>query len=294
MPRGPMRLKDLVPIAQQRGAGERRPGAARTRRDKGREVSCRRGCAACCRQIVPISAPEAFRLADHVLALDAPIRDRILARIDAVHDRKLPGHEASSPSWRSSPRAPTPTGRRWGNRYFDHRIACPFLHEEACGVYAERPLVCRHYAVTTTPASWCSAPTLHQIRTVPMPRPLSGALSDAAAALTGAPSEMIPLSTAMHWVDAHPEMGFLEWPGVDAVRAFIRALGVPEAEIGGGHDGGGPQTTWGYPNRARSEPLALRAVRVAAKGHRSPDGFVRTGGPASSASHRSRGDTVAR
>src|SRR5271170_6707587 len=83
VPRGPMRLADLVPVAQ-RVAQHNVDSAIALDKKEGREVSCRRGCAACCRQIVPISAPEAFRLADHVLALDPRRRDRMLGRIDAV------------------------------------------------------------------------------------------------------------------------------------------------------------------------------------------------------------------
>jgi Fe-S-cluster containining protein len=227
MPRGPARLHDLVPLAQRVAQIHVERALAREKRER-REVSCRRGCAACCRQIVPISAPEAFRLAEHVLAFDEERRERFLSRIDAVESAiqaagllaDLEGLESVDHGHRSSTAA----------RYFDHQIACPFLHEESCGVYAERPLVCRSYAVTT-PAAWCSSPTLHPIRTVPLPPPLSGVLSEAAAALTGEPAEMIPLSIAMRWVDAHPDLGFQEWPAAEAMGALLRAMGIAEADI---------------------------------------------------------------
>jgi Fe-S-cluster containining protein len=228
VPRGPMRLRDLVPIAQ-RVSQHHVDRALVLEKKEGREVSCRRGCVACCRQIVPISAPEAFRLADHVLALGGKRRDRILARIDATESAiqaagLLEELEALAADTHDDPRS-------LAARYFDHHIACPFLvDEESCGVYVDRPLVCRHYAVTT-PASWCSSPTLHQIRIVPMPQPLSRTLSEATAALTGEPPAMIPLSTAMRWVDAHADVGFLEWPGMEVMGALLRALGIPEAEI---------------------------------------------------------------
>jgi Fe-S-cluster containining protein len=115
-------------------------------------------------------------------------------------------------------------------RYFSKKIACPFLREESCGVHFERPLVCRHYSVTT-PAAWCASPDLHQIRTVPLPPLLSPALSGAAATLMGGPPVMIPLSVAMRWVDANVEWGFKEWPGVTLMGALLRELGIPEAMI---------------------------------------------------------------
>jgi Fe-S-cluster containining protein len=227
MPRGPVRLRDLVPLAQRVAQVNVERAFAREKRER-REVSCRRGCAACCRQIVPISMPEAFRLADHVLAFDEERRDQVLSRIDAVESaiqaadlladlERLPSADHEDQSATAA-------------RYFENQIDCPFLHEESCGVYAERPLVCRSYAVTT-PASWCSSPTLHQIRTVPLPPTLSGALSEAAASLTGEPPEMIPLSIAMRWVDAHAELGLEEWPAAEAMGALLRAMGIAEAEI---------------------------------------------------------------
>jgi Fe-S-cluster containining protein len=227
VPQGPLRLRDLVPLAQRVAQLDVDAALAREKKER-REVSCRRGCAACCRHVVPVSAPEAFRLAEHVIALDEKRRDRVLGRIDAVESAiqaagllsELEALADDTHDDRGSIAA----------RYFDHQIACPFLHEESCGVYAERPLVCRHYLVTT-PASWCSSPTLHQIRTVPMRRPLSGALSKAAAALTGEPPEMIPLPIAMRWVDAHAELGFEEWPGAEVIGALLRAMGVSDAEI---------------------------------------------------------------
>lgn len=83
VPRGPTRLQDIVPIAQNISQiqGER---SIAFERKEGREISCKAGCGACCRQLVPISAPEAFRLADHFLGLEDNLRDEFLARVDAV------------------------------------------------------------------------------------------------------------------------------------------------------------------------------------------------------------------
>ena len=39
-------------------------------------------------------------------------------------------------------------------RYFALQIACPFLEDESCSIYSQRPLVCREYLVTS-PAEYC-------------------------------------------------------------------------------------------------------------------------------------------
>lgn len=228
VPRGPMRLRDLVPLAQ-RVTSINVEQAVEQEKREGRLVSCKRGCAACCRQLVPISAPEAFRLADHVLSLDDRTRDLFLARIDAAESAV---EAAGLMQELEAIAAGGSAGdvKALAARYFEHKIDCPFLHEEACTVHAERPLVCRDYMVTT-PAELCASPARKSVRTVPMPPVLSAPLARAAAALTGEAPVMIPLSIAMRWVDAHADQGFQEWPGAEVMRALLRELGIPDAEI---------------------------------------------------------------
>jgi Fe-S-cluster containining protein len=149
---------------------------------EGREVSCKRGCAACCRQLIPISAPEAFRLADQVLALDDRTRDQYLGRIDAAESAV----EAAGLMQELEAIAGGGTigdVKALAARYFEKWIDCPFLHEESCLVHAERPLVCRDYLVTT-PAELCSSPARNKVRTIPTPPVLSVPLSRPAASLT--------------------------------------------------------------------------------------------------------------
>lgn len=228
VPRGPMRLGDLVPLAQ-RITMLHVDQAVEIEQKEGREVSCKRGCAACCRQLVPISAPEAFRLADHVLSLDDRTRDMFLGRIDAAESAIEAAGLVQELEAIASGGAPEDV-KALAARYFERWIACPFLHEESCTVHAERPLVCRDYLVTS-PAQLCSDPARKKVRTVPTPPVLSAPLSRAAASLTGGPPVMIPLAVAMRWVDAHADWGFQEWPGAQVMGALLRELGIPEADI---------------------------------------------------------------
>lgn len=228
VPRGPMRLGDLVPLAQKITTIHVEQALV-LERQEGRDIACKRGCAACCRQLVPVSAPEAFRLADQVLALDDRTREIFLARIDAaeneVQARGLMDELSSIAEGRAIDDV-----RGLAARYFASHIECPFLHEELCTIHHERPLVCRDYMVTT-PAELCASPERKQVRTVPMPKVLSLPLARAAASLTGGPPVMIPLPIAMSWVDAHADWGFQEWPGSVMMAALLRELGVEEAEI---------------------------------------------------------------
>jgi Fe-S-cluster containining protein len=107
----------------------------------GATVPCTAGCTACCHGPFDISPADAALLAEGIAALDAPARNDIRARSEALLARMA----ALAPGW----------GAPWdvnalGDEAFD-RVAealadepCPMLGAEGrCRVYAHRPLVCR-------------------------------------------------------------------------------------------------------------------------------------------------------
>ncbi len=80
---GPMRLVELVPTALE--LTNILVDRARKREEKeGKRISCQAGCGVCCRQMVPISAPEAFYSADLVESLSPDRREEVLKRFDAI------------------------------------------------------------------------------------------------------------------------------------------------------------------------------------------------------------------
>ena len=83
-------------------------------------IACRNGCAYCCYSFVGVTAPEVFRLAH---AVRRSRNDALKA--DDVRARGLP-LRGLSPAERP--------GRK---------LPCPLLVGDLCGVYGERPMVCR-------------------------------------------------------------------------------------------------------------------------------------------------------
>jgi len=41
--------------------------------------------------------------------------------------------------------------RAAGVKYFSLRLDCPFLEDQSCSIYSDRPLECREYLVTSDP-----------------------------------------------------------------------------------------------------------------------------------------------
>ncbi|MCW5747311.1 MAG: YkgJ family cysteine cluster protein [Alphaproteobacteria bacterium] len=123
---------------------------------KGRPISCRPGCAACCRHLVLLSDIEARVLAELVASMPEPRRSAVRARFAAVQARMVQAGLAETAD--NATDLPTDHLQSLAYRYFGQRIDCPFLEDEQCSVYADRPLACRKVAVTSA-AELCAEPT---------------------------------------------------------------------------------------------------------------------------------------
>jgi len=229
---GRARLGELVPLARSLSASILAITTAHAR-DEGKEVSCRKGCTHCCRQLVPVSPLEARRLADVVRSLPEPrraaIRDRFAeaaARLRAAGlvDPRGPKGRASLVSSESSASAAWDDVSR---RYYALRIDCPFLEDDLCSLYEERPLACREYNAVTDPAL-CEALD-PAIEIVPRPSPMGEALTKATNELTGKKYAGIPLPLVMEWVSVHGKELDREKDGEAMFWALMRGVEQEEA-----------------------------------------------------------------
>lgn len=202
LPAGPARLGSLLP-AFQRVADGLVDLAAQRARAEGRSVSCRKGCGACCRQVVPISEVEARHIGQVVEALPEPRRTEVRGRFERARMRLA---EAGLLE-RFEEREGFEEGevRAIGLAYFGLGIPCPFLEDESCSIHADRPIACREYLVTS-PAANCADPKPGTIDMVELPGKVWTAL--ARAGMEGPPRRLIPwvpLVLAPDWASAHPD-----------------------------------------------------------------------------------------
>jgi Fe-S-cluster containining protein len=197
VPDGPTPLEALLPVFQglsnelTRRASDKAAAA-------GEAVSCRAGCAACCRQAIPVAEAEARRYAAMVDAMPEPRRTAVRARFDEA-ERRL---EDAALASRLVDMPDGKTVIEVGTRYFDMGVACPFLEAETCSIYADRPLRCREHIVTS-PAAACSKLIPGTIRKAP----LAGAPSTAlfAAGARDTPEGWLLLTQALSFTARHPE-----------------------------------------------------------------------------------------
>lgn len=187
--------------------------SAESAESAGRPVSCKKGCGACCRQVVPVAPSEARALARYVEGLPEPRRSEVRSRFaEAV--RRL--EEAGlGERLRKLARFNEEEFRPFSTEYFAQKVACPFLEEESCSVHPERPLACREFLVVS-PAELCSLPTPDAVQTVPLP----ASTGNAVRRLEGG---WVPLVLALEWAGANPE-GEPTGTGESVLRDFLEMM----------------------------------------------------------------------
>ena len=146
VPTGPVAVGQILPMAQSLADGLVAL-AVNAVEAEGRTISCRAGCGACCRQLVPLAEPEARRIAALVDALPEPRRSEIRGRFaEAVRRFDEAGLLGTL---REVDTLDKPGRRQLGLDYFLTRIPCPFLEDESCSIHPDRPIACREYLVTS-------------------------------------------------------------------------------------------------------------------------------------------------
>ncbi len=227
---GEQTIAGLLPFAQQL-TNELTTLSIKHVESEGKKISCQMGCGACCRQLVAISLVEAQDLARVVDEMPAErqaiIRERFaqgIAKLEAVgllDPKEQPGNRDLIDTEPGSTQSSIP---RIAKQYFEQGVACPFLENESCGIYPDRPLVCREYHVTS-PAERCAKIYQIGVDPVPVPRHIGEHLARTAHAVAGLPKQMIPLLLSLEWSAAHPNAGKQKQDGLDLVRALVMEIG---------------------------------------------------------------------
>jgi Fe-S-cluster containining protein len=190
----------------------------------GASVSCKAGCGACCRQLVPISEIEAVRIRDVVEAMPEPRRSEIRARFKRA--LQLLDESGLLQKLIERERLTKNDIEPLGLNYFHQGIACPFLENESCSIYEERPLSCREYLVTS-PAEHCANPSRETIRMVSLPTKVSRVLRCFNPDNSSLQNRWVPLILALEFADAQPEES-PQRSGTDLVRDLFGYLSGEE------------------------------------------------------------------
>ncbi len=202
IPAGPTRVSDLLPLARALSdavIGE----TCRAVEAAGAFISCKPGCGACCRNLVAISEVESRRVGKLVEKLPEPRRSIVRARFSEARDRLAQAGLLETLQGTEGVREEEYD--HLVGSYFGLGIACPFLEEESCSIYSERPITCREYLVTSPP-KYCGQLGSDKVERVRLPLRVFNAV--ARWQVSPAPyflERWVPLILAPEWAEAHPD-----------------------------------------------------------------------------------------
>lgn len=191
----------------------------------GLRISCARGCAACCRMLVPVSAPEAFALRDMVASLPEDRRQAIHRSLAATAARlEQAGLLSQLRQVAETDRPITDDMMEPINRaYYELKLPCPYLENESCSIYEDRPAACRELLVTS-PADWCQDMVNKPVRAIPVPLRISTILGLLWSELTGSPPRLIPLPLALDWAERHAAENLAGWKARDLLDRALDTI----------------------------------------------------------------------
>jgi Fe-S-cluster containining protein len=201
-------------------------------RQAGAPISCRAGCGACCRQLVPVSFFEAEALTDWIsmlpeerrIELEGRFHRALLALRDAGVIEKI-----LDEGWVLGEEAAT----QLAIDYFHAGVPCPFLEGESCSIHPIRPLACREYLVTSPP-ELCRDPSENQVAGVRLPLKLSRTLFAFGQKLSQDRRGWIPLVFLMAWRKGGQRPGdFVSGSGEEVLQKFLHQVAETPVEENG-------------------------------------------------------------
>jgi Fe-S-cluster containining protein len=189
----------------------------------GLAISCKAGCGACCRQMVPLSIFEAEALSTWIRTQPEARQQELAGRF---HQALLKLSAAGlidrmvNEDWF----AETEAARQLALEYLYQRVPCPFLENESCSIHPIRPLICREYLVTSEPVH-CFDPAILQTVPVLLPLYFSRVLNRIGAELENDNRGWIPLVFLFAWMKSGAQPGdSISGDGPEVLYEFVKRI----------------------------------------------------------------------
>lgn len=191
---------------------------------KGKNISCKEGCSACCQQLIPLSIPEVFYLYRVIDSLQPDLKKRVkkrfarnkntLNKAGLLADLKHPGKV-----------------RTMDQQYFELGLPCPFLESGRCSIYESRPFVCREYYVTSPPAL-CKTPYDSPLEKLETGYKIGALLTAFSARMLNLAKTPVPLIILQDWTEMFVACAIKKYDSAWVFEQLLKALTELRPETG--------------------------------------------------------------
>ena len=220
---GGARLSDIVPVA--RAISDKITAEViRVLKEEDYVIPCEKGCGSCCTYLVPLSVPEALRLIEEIEKKNAAYREVIKESFLVCAARIL----KKEPPRAFVENSETKEGlRSISDWYRDIQLTCPFLMDDVCVLYSQRPLACREHFVTGSSKGCMGERSNGQV--VRLPIRMAEVLTSLAARMEGLSPETVIMPLVTAWHDQNGERGRRTYSAIEMVEAFAELV---DAQMG--------------------------------------------------------------
>jgi len=217
------RLADIVPLAWSISAKIANLAVEKIR-EEGGQVPCRQGCSACCRYLVPVSVPEAFRMMEGILNIPEGSRRVMLRRCFLTARRILLERPPKSFTYQSGETLSVSESEmnRVANWYSCLKLVCPFQHRNSCTIYESRPLACREHFVKGSARGCRGGRGMAEV--IEMPIQMPEALCLLASEFEGGGMEAVMMPLMPAWYEENKQRSEKKYPAAAMVELFGEIL----------------------------------------------------------------------
>lgn len=190
----------------------------------GTPVPCRKGCTECCRHLAICSVPEAFHLVkkaaimpmnqwEHITAVCSSVTKQVheylrryIANNNCIDDVLVNKQQLKQIS-------------DW---YFGKKVSCPFLLNDSCAIYEQRPIVCCEHLVTGSSPCWENR--MGDVKEVEIPIRIEIALKLMTSKLEQTTAESVILPCIFDWYVENRMRANRTWPAKVLAEHFVEAV----------------------------------------------------------------------
>ncbi|MHC4559373.1 MAG: YkgJ family cysteine cluster protein, partial [Planctomycetota bacterium] len=209
--KGQAKLGDIVPLARELCTNITEVVLHSIRSDGG-HIPCCKGCSICCSNLVPLSVPEALRLKEEISAAPAHRRESIsracILASRLILSQKPPGQSRHQIA--EAPPACQVDLNPVSDWYASLNLTCPFLDNDLCIIYEQRPLACREHFVEGSARACRGQRGTAEV--IEMPVQVPNALAQLASEFEGTSVEAVLLPLVLAWCQKNQERAERTWP----------------------------------------------------------------------------------
>jgi Fe-S-cluster containining protein len=208
---GDARLADIVPAARA-VCGKITETVLEQMSLSGSCIPCRKGCAACCSYLVPLSAPEVFRFRQEIFPKAKYSPDNML-RTYLLAARRLISHRPPRDAFGNPDDLSALS--QW---YASLNLTCPFLYSHQCAIYHQRPLACREHLVTGS-ARGCRGNS-SKAQVIDLPARLGNILCRLTKELCDV-DDTVMMPLALAWYEENKQLDERTWPAAMMTKLLV-------------------------------------------------------------------------